>query len=122
MPEMLRLYLDQMLRMEVAETLRHEGYDVVRTSEVGQSRADDWQILQKAIAENRILITLDKHFGDWVVLPLYQWCREPQLRRYSLDVGVLCATDSLSQKSILIIYQFYLINLLLTYKHIRFRI
>lgn len=56
MPEVLRLYLDQMLRLEVAETLRHEGYDVVRTSEVGQSRADDWQILQKAIAENRILI------------------------------------------------------------------
>ncbi len=70
MPEPLRLYLDQMLRLEVAETLRHEGYNVIRTSESGQARADDWQILQKASAENRILITLDKHFGDWVVLPL----------------------------------------------------
>jgi len=59
-----------MLRMDVAQTLRDEGHDVVRASEVGQARADDQQILQKAIDENRILVTLDEHFGDWVILPL----------------------------------------------------
>ena len=59
-----------MLRVEVAQALRNEGYDVLRAAEVGQDRADDYQILQKAIAENRILVTLDEHFGDWVVLPL----------------------------------------------------
>ena len=42
----------------------------MRASEVGQARADDHEILQKAITENRILITLDEHFGDWVILPL----------------------------------------------------
>jgi predicted nuclease of predicted toxin-antitoxin system len=26
--------------------------------------------LQKAIADKRILVTLDEHFGDWVILPL----------------------------------------------------
>lgn len=52
--------------------MRNEGYDVVRTSEVGQDRADDLQILEKAISENRVLITLDAHFGDWVILPLKQ--------------------------------------------------
>jgi len=70
MPEPLKLYLDQMFRMDVAQALRDEGHDVVRASEVGQARADDQQILQKAIAENRILVTLDEHFGDWVILPL----------------------------------------------------
>ncbi len=70
MPESHLLYLDQMLRVEVAQALRNEGYDVLRAVEVGQDRADDYQILQKAIAENRILVTLDEHFGDWVVLPL----------------------------------------------------
>jgi len=70
MPESHRLYLDQMLRVEVAQALRNEGDDVLRAAEVGQDRADDYQILQKAIAENRILVTLDEHFGDWVVLPL----------------------------------------------------
>lgn len=67
---MLKLYLDQMLRTDVAWALRNEGHNVVRASEVGQARADDRQILQKAIAEKRILITLDEHFGDWVILPL----------------------------------------------------
>ena len=70
MPESLRLYLDQMLRLDVAQVLRDDGYDVVRASEVWQARADDQQILQKAIDENRILVTLDEHFGDWVILPL----------------------------------------------------
>ena len=70
MPEIHRLYLDQMLRLEVAQALRDDGHDVLRASEVGQARADDFQILQKSIAEKRILITLDEHFGDWVVLPL----------------------------------------------------
>ncbi len=70
MPKPLKLYLDQMLRLDVAQALRGEGHDVLRASEVGQARADDQQILQKSIDENRILITLDEHFGDWVILPL----------------------------------------------------
>ena len=69
MPDAYKLYLDQMLRLEVAQAL-NEGHDVLRASEVGQARADDYQILQKAIVENRILVTLDEHFGDWVILPL----------------------------------------------------
>ena len=70
MPEPLKLYLDQMLRLDVAQALRNEGLDVIRASEVGQARSDDYEILQKAIIENRILVTLDEHFGDWVILPL----------------------------------------------------
>jgi len=38
MPEPLRLYLDQMLRLDVAQALRNEGHDVIRASEVGQAR------------------------------------------------------------------------------------
>ena len=70
MPDICRLYLDQMLRHEVAQALRDEGHNVLRATEVGQARADDHQILQKAISENRVLVTLDEHFGDWVILPL----------------------------------------------------
>jgi len=70
MPEHFRLYLDQCLRLEVAEALRNEGYNVVRASDVGQARADDSEILQRANSDRRILITLDEHFGNWVVLPL----------------------------------------------------
>ena len=70
MPEEYRLFLDQMFKLNVAQSLHEEGYDVVRASETGLARADDHLILQKAISENRILITLDEHFGDWVILPL----------------------------------------------------
>ena len=70
MPEPLNIYLDQMLRLDVGQALRGEDHNVIRASEVGQARADDYEILQKAIAENRILVTLDEHFGDWVILPL----------------------------------------------------
>ncbi len=70
MPEMMRLYLDQMIQVHVQDVLARKGFDVVRASEFGQSRSDDHEILAKAIQEQRILITLDDHFGDWAVLPL----------------------------------------------------
>ena len=70
MPENIKLYLDQMLQAHIAPVLRDEGFDLLRVSETGQSRADDEQVLKKAIDDNRILITLDEHFGDWAILPL----------------------------------------------------
>jgi alpha-beta hydrolase superfamily lysophospholipase len=45
MRETYKLYLDQMFRVEVAEALRNEGYDVARASEAGHARTDDQQIL-----------------------------------------------------------------------------
>ena len=72
MSQKYRLLLDQMFKVDVAQELRDQGYDVLRASETHQDRADDQQILQRAINENRILITLDEHFGDWVILPLSQ--------------------------------------------------
>ena len=66
MPEIHRLYLDQMLRLEVAQALKDEGHDVLRASEVGQARADDYQILQKSIAENRILVIISPKRSKWV--------------------------------------------------------
>ena len=75
MPEAFRLYLDQMIQQYVAEVLAGDGHDVVRASETGQARADDRAILEKAILEERSLVTLDDHFGDWAVLPLNRRAR-----------------------------------------------
>jgi predicted nuclease of predicted toxin-antitoxin system len=66
----VRLFLDQMFRVELAEELRAAGHNVVRASEAGLGRADDSEILSQAIAQKRVLVTLDAHFGDWAVLPL----------------------------------------------------
>ncbi len=62
--------MDQCLRFELAGLLRSHGHDVVRAAETGHARADDALVLERALGEQRILITLDGHFGDWVVLPL----------------------------------------------------
>jgi predicted nuclease of predicted toxin-antitoxin system len=59
-----------MFHVRVAEELRNQGYNVVRASETGHTRADDRQILEKSISEDRVLVTLDEDFGDWAVLPL----------------------------------------------------
>lgn len=66
----LRLLLDQMIDASVARALLSQGHDVVRTSEVGMAREDDAGVLQRAVQDDRVLVTLDKHFGDWAVLPL----------------------------------------------------
>ena len=82
MSEPYKLYLDQMFGLDVAQALRDQGYDVLRASETGNARADDQQILEKATSGNRILITLDEHFGDWVILPLNQ---HPGVIRLKVD-------------------------------------
>ena len=66
----MRLFLDQMFRVELAASLRELGHDVRRAEEAGLARADDSDILACAISEGRVLVTLDGHFGDWAVLPL----------------------------------------------------
>ena len=70
----MRLFLDQMFRVELAERLGALGHDAVRASEAGLDRADDADILARAIAQQRVLITLNGHFGDWAVLPLSRHC------------------------------------------------
>jgi len=72
MPEVFRLYLDQMIQRFVRDELVRIGHDVLRASDCGQSRCDDRLILEKAKSEKRVLVTLDDHFGDWAVLPLYR--------------------------------------------------
>ncbi len=66
----MRLYLDQMLRVDLAELIRSAGHDVLRAAEANQSTADDAEILKQAIDDGRTLVTLDEHFGNWAVLPL----------------------------------------------------
>lgn len=66
----MRLYLDQMLRVELAQMLQSAGHDVLRAAEAGQERADDSRVIERAISEGRTLITLDDDFGNPTVVPL----------------------------------------------------
>ena len=42
-----------MFGLNVADALRRQGYDVLRASETGSARADDHQILQKAMVTGK---------------------------------------------------------------------
>jgi len=64
------LFLDQMIDIDVAQSLRMDDFDVLCTVDVAMSRANDFEILKHCIAENRTLITLDEHFGDWTLIHL----------------------------------------------------
>jgi len=66
----VRLFLDQMIDRCVADVLRKTGHDVECAAQVGMARADDLEILEYCTKEDRILVTLDEHFGDWTVTKL----------------------------------------------------
>ncbi len=66
----MRIFIDQMIRREVAFALRDAGHDVVRAEDVGLERAEDDILLDAACRQDRVLLTLDGHFGNWAVLPL----------------------------------------------------
>ncbi len=78
----MRLFLDQMIREDVAEALRKLGHDVQRPAYLGLSRADDGELLRHATGEGRVLITLDEDFGDWAVLPLASHCGVVRLKAH----------------------------------------
>lgn len=62
---MLRLLANENMPLDVVAELRKKGFDVlwVRTDFPG---ASDEVVLARALAENRILITFDKDFGELV--------------------------------------------------------
>jgi len=69
---MHRLVLDQNVRIEVAEALRHEGHDVLRASETNLARRDDSALFHWASAHERTVITFDEDFAEHAY-----WNREP---------------------------------------------
>ena len=63
----MRLLLDTCISGHAAEMLRAHSHDVVWTGEWEHDPGDE-QILALAFAENRILITLDKDFGELAIV------------------------------------------------------
>ena len=61
----IRFLADECCDFIVVRTLRNIGYDVLSVSEVFSS-ASDLQVLKRAVDENRIILTEDKDFGEWV--------------------------------------------------------
>lgn len=66
----MKLFTDQMIGKDVVAALRASGYDVECTSEKGMARSDDLEILKYCTNNQRTLVTLDEHFGDWTIIKL----------------------------------------------------
>jgi len=61
----MRFVADESCDFTVVRNLRASGYDVVSVTEAVPGAAD-LEVLRMATEEQRILITEDKDFGDWV--------------------------------------------------------
>ncbi|MDP2983393.1 MAG: DUF5615 family PIN-like protein [Candidatus Latescibacter sp.] len=59
----MRFLVDECVGSNPANWLREQGHDVVSVYEDARGITDN-QVFQKALKENRILITLDKDFGE----------------------------------------------------------
>lgn len=59
---MLGFYLDQHVKRAVTDGLRRRGVDVVTAYDDDQSRTDDEDLLIRAAALGRVLVTQDKDF------------------------------------------------------------
>jgi predicted nuclease of predicted toxin-antitoxin system len=71
----VRFLADMGVDVRVVEWLRRLGHEAVHLREQGLHRAPDEQVFMKALAEDRIVLTLDLDFGDLALLT-----REPAAR------------------------------------------
>ena len=60
--------IDQGLPPLTAELLRERGLDAVHVSEIGWSRVEDIRIVELAQTEDRVVITLDRDFHEFIAL------------------------------------------------------
>jgi predicted nuclease of predicted toxin-antitoxin system len=65
---MMRFLADMGVSLRVVEWLRNNGHDTKYLREKGLHRVPNGEIFEKAIDENRIIITFDLDFGEIVAL------------------------------------------------------
>ncbi|MCY3958690.1 MAG: DUF5615 family PIN-like protein [Chloroflexi bacterium] len=63
----MRFLVDRCAGRQLAEWLRHNGHDVVEAQTLG-SDPGDRALLERAGAEDRVLVTMDKDFGELIYL------------------------------------------------------
>ena len=99
----MKLLLDQGLPRTAATELATLGWDVVHVGEIGMAAATDQEILRKALAEQRAVITLDADFHTILALEYasapsvirvrIEGLRGVDLASLILRVVVLCEAD-----------------------------
>lgn len=88
---MKRLLLDQGLPRSTPALLAQAGWDVAHVSDIGMSRADDIDILQRARTEQRVCVTLDADFHALLATSGEPGPSVIRVRREGLDASALAA-------------------------------
>lgn len=88
---MKRLLLDQGLPHSTTSLLTRAGWDVTHVSEIGMSRADDSEILQRAREEQRVCVTLDADFHALLATSNERGPSVVRVRKEGLDATALAA-------------------------------
>ncbi len=92
----MRFLVDNALSFHVAELLRIAGHDAVHVRHYDLSAAPDSTILERADAEDRIILSADTDFGTLLAQmqsnkPSFVLLRWPELRHAQDQVRVLLA-------------------------------
>ena len=67
---MTKFLTDENISPALVEFLQHQGFDVKDVRETGMSGASDAEVLALAQAEERTVVTFDKHFANILLYPL----------------------------------------------------
>ncbi|MBT4855953.1 DUF5615 family PIN-like protein [bacterium] len=89
----MKFLVDECVGPSVARWLVNNGYDAISIYDDGLAGIDDNSVLEKALLENRILITSDKDFGDMVFKDKKPHC----------GVTLLCLIDEKPANKILVL-------------------
>ncbi len=83
----MRFLLDMGISYQVARWLNSIGHDAIHLSKAGLHTLEDHLIVEKAISENRIILTADMDFGQILAFKKSSLVSVIQFRLFDLSPG-----------------------------------